>query len=70
MQTWLLSAKYLYYVEMNAVGLTREILTDLINLVTKNGKASHISNQKTQLNQMPGKDSYNEEPELSTKFRE
>lgn len=40
MQTWPLSAKNLHYVEVNAEGLTREILTDLINLVTKYGKAS------------------------------
>ena len=40
MQTWSLPAKNLHYVEVNAEGLTREILTDLINLVTKYGKAS------------------------------
>lgn len=39
MQTWPLSAKYLYYVEINAEGLTREILTDLINLSLQKWKS-------------------------------
>lgn len=40
MQTWPLPTEYLHYVEINAEGLTREILTDLINLVAKKGRAS------------------------------
>lgn len=39
MQTWPLSAKYLYCVEINAEGLTREILTDLINLSLQKWKS-------------------------------